>query len=256
MSSYLTFADYYDVLTENAQYSSRAKYITRLLKSAGVSSGILLDLCCGTGTLSFLLEGEGYDVVGVDSSFAMLERAVEKREQLGSSTLFLNQSAEDLDLFGTINACVCTLDSINHFNSLETVSRVFDRVGLFMEKGGVFVFDVNTHYKHEKVLADNAFTFEPEQGVFVAWQNSYCNDDSSVDISLDFFVEQDSGEYARFSEDFTEHYYSDEQLKGALQKAGFEVTAIFGDLTCVAPSDTEQRKVFVCKKIRQDNSED
>ena len=117
----------------------------------------------------------------------------------------------------------------------------------------MFIFDVNTLYKHKNILGNNAFNYETENGDFIAWQNYYNDEDSSVDICLDFFSPCRDGRYDRYTEDFTEYYYSPQQLEAALNDAGFEVSDIFGDLSFETPSQDEQRLVFVCKKIREDN---
>ena len=140
MAGYGDFAYYYDMLTENVDYEKRCEYITDLLAENGAGKGILLDLACGTGTMSFLLAEKGYDVIGVDASEDMLSVAQEKKMESGSDIMFLCQRMEELDLFGTINAAVCTLDSINHITDEETVKKVISKVSLFMEDKGLFVF--------------------------------------------------------------------------------------------------------------------
>ena len=157
MASYGDFAYYYDMLTENVDYDKRCEYICGLLAENGISEGILLDLACGTGTMSLMFSQKGYDVVGVDGSEEMLTQAQEKKMESGDDVIFLCQRMEELDLFGTINAAVSTLDSINHVTDEDTVKEIFRRVSLFMEDKGIFVFDVNTPYKHREVLGDNTF---------------------------------------------------------------------------------------------------
>ena len=139
MAGYETFAFYYDALTKNAAYESRCARICDLLSEHGVSGGILLDLACGTGTLSLMLEKRGFDVVGVDASEEMLTQAQEKKMEAGAGAIFLRQRMEDLDLFGTIDAAVCTLDSLNHLESEAAFRETLRRVALFMNDGGVFI---------------------------------------------------------------------------------------------------------------------
>ena len=162
MDSYGFFARYYDGLMTDAQYSERCAYILELLKRHNHDPGITLDLACGTGALTRELYKCGVDVYGVDASEEMLTEAVQKNCEEGINILYLCQKMQELDLYGTIDTCVCTLDSINHLTEVEDVAAAFDRVGLFMNKDGLFVFDVNTVYKHREVLADNAFVFENE----------------------------------------------------------------------------------------------
>ncbi len=252
MASYVSFAQFYDGLMEDANYAERCEYILELAKRHNHDMGITLDLACGTGSLTRLLAKSGVDVYGVDASAEMLSEAMQKSFEEEINILYLRQKMQSLDLYGTINTCVCTLDSINHMTDIEDVRKTFDRVGLFMDDDGLFVFDVNSVYKHRNVLADNTFVFENEK-VFCVWQNSPSENDI-VTINLDFF-EEDNGVYYRSSESFCERAYSDEQIREMLTSAGFEVEAVYGDLTFDQPKETEQRLIYVARMKKSRNKE-
>ncbi|MBO4338595.1 MAG: class I SAM-dependent methyltransferase [Clostridia bacterium] len=243
--SYSSFAKVYDALTKNVGYEKIAERICSLLRENGVGKGLLLDNACGTGTLSVLLSKAGYDVIAADKSAEMLSAAMEKNAEENAGILFLNQSMTGLDLYGTIKACVCTLDSINHLENFDEVTAAFEKVSLFTEKDGVFIFDVNTLYKHKKVLENNIFIYD-EKDIYCVWQNEL--DGDSVNISLDFFTKDKSGEVIRTNEFFTETAYELEEIEKALEKAGFSVINIFDDYTDSPVTDTTERAVFVCKK--------
>ena len=171
MSDYSFFARFYDGLTQNVDYGRRAEHFSALLLSYGVESGTVLDLACGTGTLTSLIASRGYEMIGVDSSPDMLAQAQNRAFEEGQNILFLCQQMQNLDLFGKIDAALCTLDSINHLTEPEDVRETFRRLGTFIRPGGMFIFDVNTVYKHREILVDNSFVYEcPE--VFCVWQNS------------------------------------------------------------------------------------
>lgn len=139
MPSYLSFARFYDGLMQDACYEKRCDYILKLAESFGHDMGITLDLACGTGTLTRLLKKRGVDVFGIDYSMEMLSEAMQSASEEGLDILFLRQKMQSIDLYGTINTCVCTLDSINHLTKIEDVAKTFDRVGLFMDDDGLFV---------------------------------------------------------------------------------------------------------------------
>lgn len=252
MPSYVSFAQFYDGLMEDANYQERCDYILELAKRHNHEMGLTLDLACGTGSLTRELCRRGIDVYGVDASSEMLCEAMQKSEEEGLDILFLKQKMQSLDLYGTINTCVCTLDSVNHMTSVEDVRKAFDRVGLFMDNDGLFIFDVNTVYKHQKVLADNTFVFENDK-VYCVWQNSL-EDDDIVNITLDFFEEED-GVYYRSGESFSERAYSDELLRNLLAEAGFEVEAVYGDMSFEKPEIDEQRAIYVARMRVSRNSE-
>ena len=249
MASYGDFAYYYDMLTENVDYEKRCEYICSLLAENGVSEGILLDLACGTGTMSLMLSEKGYDVVGVDGSEEMLTQAQEKKMETGADVIFLCQRMEELDLFGTINAAVSTLDSINHVTDEDTVKEIFRRVSLFMEDKGIFVFDVNTPYKHREVLGDNTFIYDLDE-VYCVWQNS-TDENLVTTISLDLFEkdEDDEETYYRYSEEFSERAYDLDDIKTWLEDCRFEVLSRYEEMTKDDVRSDTQRAVFVARKI-------
>ena len=244
--SYDNFSDFYDLLTDNVEYEKRADYFCRLLSMCGIKSGILLDLGCGTGSMSVKMAERGFDVIGVDSSIGMLNAARQKAYECAAEILLLNQNMQEIDLYGTVDCAICVLDSINHLENESDVRNTFEKVSLFMNKGGAFAFDVNTIYKHKNILADNVFVYEPDD-LFCVWQNNYNSEDSSVDISLDFFQEED-GVYYRSSESFTEKAYEIGDIKIWLEEAGFEVVGIFDDLTTDPANPETERAVFLAKK--------
>ena len=249
MASYGNFAYFYDNLTDNVDYEKRCAYIRDLLAENGIGEGILLDLACGTGTVSLLMSDMGYDVIGVDASEDMLSVAQEKKMESGADVIFLCQRMEELDLFGTINACVSTLDSINHVTDEETVKEIFRRVSLFMEDKGLFVFDVNTPYKHREILGDNTFVYDTDE-VYCVWQNS-TDDNLVTTVNLDIFEkdEDDEETYYRYSEEFSERAYDLENIKKWLESVKFEVVAVYEEMTKDNVKDDTQRAVFVARKI-------
>lgn len=250
MTSYVSFAQFYDGLMEDANYTERCNYILELAKRHNHKMGITLDLACGTGSLTRLLKKNGVDVYGVDASGEMLSEAMQISFEEELDILYLKQKMQSLDLYGTINTCVCTLDSINHLTETEDVKKTFDRVGLFMDDDGMFIFDVNSVYKHRKVLSDNTFVFENDK-VYCVWQNIPMDNDI-VKINLDFF-EEENGVYYRTEECFCERAYSDEQIREMLKSAGFEVEAVYGDLTFEAPKENEQRLIYAARMKKSRN---
>ena len=244
-AGYNSFSEYYDTLMQNVGYKERSRYILSAFERLSHDMGLTLDLACGTGALTIELKKAGVDIYGIDASYEMLSHAVEKAGDLNLDILFLCQKMQSIDLYGTIDTCVCTLDSINHLTDINDVQKTFDRVSLFMNKGGYFLFDANTIYKHEKVLADNTFVYESED-VFCVWQNSI-KENNVIEIELDFF-EREGECYYRTGESFCERAYSDEELTSMLEKAGFEVVERFSDMTFDSPKDDDQRVVYIARK--------
>ncbi len=248
MSDYGDFARFYNKFTLNVDYPARARYFDTVIQKYNPGAELLLDLACGTGTLSFEMEPFGYDIIAVDNSYEMLSVAMENKMELQSNVQFLCQEMCDLDLFGTIDATVCALDSINHVTDEEEVKDIFKKVSLFSNKGAVFVFDVNTVYKHQEILGNNCFIYE-NKDTFCAWQNSLDKDGVTVDISLDFFDKsENSGLYSRYSSDFSERAYEIDDLKAWLTESGFAVKAVFDEDSFLPLRKDTQRAIIVAIK--------
>lgn len=245
--AYEVFAQVYDALTRNVDYPARAAYLDKLIRRYGNGGEIVLDLACGTGSLTVELEKLGYDMIGVDKSGAMLMQAQEKAMRLGKSILFLCQGMEELDLYGTVDAAVCMLDSVNHVTEEALLQRAFDRVALFLHPEGVFVFDVNTAYKGREVLGDNAFVYDCDEA-FCAWQNHWVEDTLTTQVTLDFFLPLEDGCYERVGEEFEERVYPQETLEEMLGNSGLRIEAVFGEDSFAPPGEREQRLIYVVKK--------
>ncbi len=247
--SYGIFSSVYDILTENVEYERITNKIGSLLHENRVDGGLLLDLGCGTGTLSFMLENQGFDVIGVDASEDMLIVANEKKQEENSNVMFLCQNAEELDLFGTIDCAVSVLDTINHIETIKNVEKAISKVSLFMNMGGIFIFDINTPYKHEKVLSNNTFVYDMDE-VYCIWQNTF-DGKNKTQIDLDFFIKNENDEcYERYSESFCEYAYDIQKIKEILNNCGFEILKMLDDYSDNRMCATTERITFVAKKIK------
>lgn len=247
---YSVFARYYDDLTANIDYKKRGEYFHEIIKKFKVTKeNILLDLACGTGSISEVMARLGYDVIGVDLSDEMLGMAIEKKFDSGLDIQYLCQDMRKLDMYGTVDVTVCALDSINHLTSLNDVRKVFENVAFFSEKDGLFIFDINTAYKHRNILANNTFTYETDN-VFCVWENTLVPETDEVKMNLEFFELEENGMYSRSSDSFSEKAYSEEDIEKLLADAGFEIIAKYGDDTFDAPTENTQRIVYTARCIR------
>ncbi len=249
MTGYSTFARYYDSLTANIDYKKRAGYFHEIIKRYKNTEGtILLDLACGTGSISEEMAKIGYDVIGVDYSDEMLGIALDKKFDSGLNIQYLCQDMRKLDLYGSMDITICALDSINHLNSLADVKKVFKNVALFSEPQGLFIFDINTLYKHRNILANNTFTYETDN-VFCVWENTLVEDTDEVKMNLEFFELEENGLYSRTSDSFSEKAYSEESIEELLRECGFELLAKFGDDSFSPPACNSQRIVYAARCV-------
>ena len=154
MEAYTSFASVYDTFMDNVPYREWGEMIRGLLRRYGVEEGIVLDLGCGTGSMTEILAGYGYDMIGVDNSEDMLEIAMEKRMESGHDILYLLQDMRAFELYGTVRAAVSVCDSVNYITDPDDLREVFRLVNNYLDPGGVFVFDFNTDYKYREVMGD------------------------------------------------------------------------------------------------------
>ena len=244
---YNDFAYNYDALMSDVDYDARTEYLCSLFDKFDRMPTLMLDLACGTGEFSNRFACKNVSVIGVDISYDMLSIAREKSVDEGNDILYLCQDAAELDLYGTIDGAICCLDSLNHITDYNDFSKAIAKVSLFLEKDRLFIFDLNTEYKHREVLGNNTFVIDTDD-IYCVWQNEYNDIDNTVEINLDFFtVEGDA--YYRSGESFCERAYTAKEVENALALAGLKIEAIYEDLTQDMPSCTTQRVVYVTRKI-------
>ena len=242
MNSYNIFASYYDELSQNVNYDKILDFICQNTNR----SKLLVDLACGTGTLTVKLAQNGFDVVGVDASSSMLAQAMNKSSDQNTDILFLNQNLTELDLYGTADIMLSTLDSLNHMKNADQVATLIQKVSLFLNPDGLFIFDVNSLYKMRSILANNTFIYDLEH-LYCIWQNYYHKDDHSVDISLDFFCKVDKL-YRREAEAFTEIYLAPDFINECLKQNGLSILSISDDYSDKKPNPKTQRITYVARK--------
>ena len=241
---YNDFSKFYDLFAYDIPYKAFLKYYMKLFKRFGISPEIVLDICCGTGTLTTLL-AEYYDVIGIDSSVSMLNIAREK--DASGKILYLNQSMCDFELYGTVDAVVSSLDSINYILSDDDLSRHFKLVKNYLNDGGIYIFDISTAYKFKNVLGDNSFVDERDGTLFV-WQNDYDAAACLNTMYLDVFYSL-GGCYGRVSETHFERVYSVSYISSIVKKCGLSVLGIYDDLSLLPYNRTSERVFFVVGKV-------
>lgn len=249
MSGYGALSSYYDRLMRNVDYAAAAERLLALFARYRPDKppALLLDLACGSGSLSLELASRGVDVIGVDGSADMLAEASAKAGRAGCSLLWLCQDMRELDLYGTVDGAVCMLDSLNHLDRTAELAEVFRRLFLFIEPGGLFLFDVNTPYKHREVLGDNTFVLE-EGSVFCVWRNACRPRTGAVDMRLDFFERTGKNNYRRTTDFVRERAYSERTLRGLLNKAGMDTLAVLDAADDGAPRSETERLLFVARR--------
>ena len=243
MDAYNKFAEIYDSLMTDVPYDKIADIIDKRIKKHNIKNNIVLDLACGTGTLTSKLIGKGYDVIGADASAEMLNNAQEKCPDV----LFLNQSMTDFELYGTVGTIICCLDSINYLTDAGALDETIRLCNNYLEPDGLLIFDINTEYKFKNILADNIFTYDNDD-VFYVWENDYIENERLCDFYLTFFVKEEEL-YSRFEEMHTERVYSEQEIEKVLNKNGFEIIEKLDGFTENKATKNSERIMYICKNI-------
>lgn len=243
---YQDFAYLYDALQKDVPYDAFADYYEEIMKRFNNPKGLCLDLGCGTGNMTMELAKRGFDMIGVDSSFDMLDVAREKAMREDKNILFLNQDMTEFELYGTVRAVVSTLDCINYVTDENALLKVFKLVNNYLDPKGLFIFDINSAYKLEHILGDNTYVDDGED-IFYSWQNSYDKEKKICTFDLTFF-EKDEDIYYRYDETHYERAYSIEEITALLEKAGLEVVGVYDNLSFNAPNEKSERIFFVAQE--------
>lgn len=250
MASYDTFAEVYDIFMSDTPYDEWADYIEDICAKFGLvkSTGIFAELGCGTGSITQRLAEKGHDMIGIDMSQAMLNKAREKSAEKNLDILYLNQDMREFELYGTVDCIVSICDSINYITEEEDLLQVFKLVNNYLDPKGLFIFDINTVYKFREVLADNSFCETNENSAYT-WENYFDEDEGINEFYTNFFIlDEETNKYDRFEEYHYEKAYTTEKIKELLERAGLVFEGVFDDTTFEPPRKDSQRIFFVARE--------
>ncbi len=246
MEAYTDFALVYDTFMDNTPYERWCEILTGILKRYGIKQDLVLDLGCGTGTLTELLAKEGYDMIGVDYSEEMLNCAMEKREQSGLSILYLLQDMREFELYGTVKAVISVCDSLNYLLDEEDVVETFRLVNNYLDPEGLFIFDFNTVHKYRDVIGDATIAENREECSFI-WENYYHEEERINEYEVTFFVKE--GEmYRKFEETHYQRGYTPEEMKRFLEKAGLTFVSMQDADTLLEVTPESERVYMIAKE--------
>lgn len=250
---YDIISDAYDKINEDVDYKSWADFIEKIIErnyGAGKPE-LVLDLGCGTGSMTLELASRGYDMTGVDCSCDMLDIARERAEKMGhgDKILWLLQDMTEFELYGTVDVTVSCLDCVNHLTKSSDLNKCFSLVHNYLIPDGLFIFDINGKYKFENIYAEQCYVMEAD-GEFLTWQNFYDPKSKLCDFAITLFREEGDGTYKRYDEVGLERMYTLKSIKNMLLKCGFEFIGAYSDFDFTDGGDDNERIYIVarCKK--------
>jgi len=289
MASYESFARVYDIFMSDTPYDEWCEYLHSLLLRYGVAEGLVLELGCGTGQMTGRLASLGYDMIGVDNSLDMLEIAREKlaerqsgvrrddegisdpamrcepeeegkitKQETEPDILYLLQDMREFELYGTVRAVVSICDSMNYITEEADLLQVFRLVNNYLDPGGVFIFDLNTLYKYEEILAENVFAENRDEGSFI-WENWYDSETQINEYDLTLYIRSESNGFRDCSENSYERYeevhyqkaYAIDRVSELLKEAGLHLEAVYDAFTLDQPRLESERVYFVARETQK-----
>ena len=266
MMIYQDFAGVYDELMDNTPYALWADRLELLIRKYGVSRperdaeevldaerNLVVDLGCGTGTLTELMYLKGYDMIGVDASESLLNIAMEKKEKSGSEILYLQQDMRELELYGTVGTIFSVCDSLNYILDEDELLEVFSLVNNYLFPGGIFIFDFNTDHKYRDIIGETTIAENREDCSFI-WENFYDPEEEINEYDLTVFVRAEGDTFRRFTETHFQRGYTVEQMLALVGRAGMSVVEVLDADTGEAVTDRSQRVYVIAKEKEKDRS--
>ena len=244
MEAYTSFAQVYDLFMDNVPYEDWGEYLDKLFKEYGIEDGLLLDLGCGTGKLTRIMNEKGYDMIGIDYSYEMLDIA---KAQSNESILYLMQDMREFELYGTVRGIYSACDCMNYILEEDELREVFALANNYLDPGGIFVFDVNTSYKYYELLAENTFAETRDEGSFI-WENYFDEDEQINEYDLTLYIKEEDGRYQRFQEAHYQRCYELDVIRTFLEEAGLEFIAAYDAYTKEPISEESEKVLFIARE--------
>lgn len=259
MEAYQDFAYVYDEFMDTAPYQEWCDFLVEMIEKYGVSKpgrnaenpldaerNLVLDLGCGTGTLTELMYEKGYDMIGVDNSDSMLSIAMEKKEQSKAEILYLLQDMRELELYCTVGTVVSVCDSLNYILEEEELEEVFSLVNNYLFPGGIFIFDFNTDYKYREIIGDTTIAENREDCSFI-WENYYDTEGELNEYDVTIFLKEEGELFRRFTETHVQRGYRPDRMKALVEQAGMSLVDMLDAETGGRVTPTSQRVYIVAR---------
>lgn len=249
MEAYTSFAEVYDIFMDNVPYEEWADYLEGIFCEYKITDGLILDLGCGTGSMTECFARRGYDMIGVDNAEEMLEIAMQKREESGHDILYLLQDMQEFELYGTVRGVISVCDSVNYITEDEELLEVFRLVNNYLDPGGIFIFDFNTEYKYRNVLGNQTIAEDREDCSFI-WDNYYYEDEKINEYELTLFIreQEEKDLYRKYQETHYQKAYTLENIRAMVEQSGLEFVAAYDAYTKKAVRRESERICVVARE--------
>ena len=246
MDAYTGFAAVYELFMDNIPYEEWARYIQKILQEHGIENGLMLELGCGTGSLTRIMSAKGYDMIGIDNAAEMLAVALEQEREEPKNILYLLQDMCEFELYGTVKAVISICDCINYVTEPKDLLQVFCLVNNYLDTKGIFIFDMNTLYKYKEILGATTIAENREEGSFI-WENFYDEEERINEYDLSIFIPE--GElYRKYEEVHYQRAYTIEEILELIEQSGLKLLNVYDAFTFEKPKVDSERVYFVVQE--------
>ena len=136
---------------------------------------------------------------------------------------------------------------MNYLCGTEELSEVFRLVNNYLDPGGIFLFDMNTVYKYEQLLADNTFAENREEGSFI-WENHYDSETAENIYDMTFYLREEGDCYRRAEETHVQRAYTLAEVREAAERAGMVFVAAMDAETEGTLTDESERMLILLRE--------
>ena len=239
--AYGPLALWYDRLTLDIPYDAFVDFYEQEFASKKGEFHTILDFCCGTGTLTWLMAERGYELIASDASPDMLMQAANKAAEVKVPPLFLCQEAAELDLYGTVDAAVCSLDGMDYIPP-EELTEVYRRLHLFIRPEGLLIFDIKTPEWFRSI--DGEIFVDETDNMLCLWRADFDEEEKCICYGMDIFSKE-AKLWRRESEEHIEYAHEPLWLKKLLEDAGFTNVRLCSD----CPQGNEGRMFIIAENL-------
>lgn len=247
MEAYKGLAKVYDLFMQQTPYSTWVNHIESIFKKYSLNPKLILELGCGTGNITTLMQSKGYDMIGVDISEDMLIEANIKAKKNNQDILFLNQDMREFELYGSVDSCICLCDSLNYILEKEEIIDTFKLVNNYLNPKGLFIFDLNTEYKFKNIFSHNSFS-QTEDNASYIWENFYYEEDMVNEYYTNVFIKDKKGKYDRYEEFHYQKAYKTEEIINLINCSNLKFLGAYDAFTFNKPKEDSQRLIFIAQE--------
>lgn len=245
MSAYEALADWYDSLTEDVDYEGLYEYLSAILTRNGIQPERVLDMACGTGSLSMLFAENGAECYGMDLSEDMLTRAARKTDGMARPPRFLHGDMKDFSLPEPVDVLVCMLDSFNYMTSPEDGAQAISCFWKALRPGGILIFDVRP--PQQLRAFDGQMFMDETEDVVCIWRTEFNERENQCFYGMDIFV-REGNLWRREREEHLEYAFSLPLIQEMLERTGFRDVTFYGERTFLPPQPDEERVFITARK--------